>query len=176
MGVRAEWAKCSSGVRRSHLPRLEFGTNGRALGVVRSSSELASELSLERLLLFDHEFRPRLIPGRELRRRRGDRGTRKIAHYIGTGGQRVRRRSNASVRAERRTLDLRRDLRLHHGQNAVVKRLRDLDKAFPVNAEVGIRREYELQASLDSNVKHERHHRDLTHLRRRKKGCERMLV
>ena len=151
MGVRAEWAKCSSGVRRSHLSRLELGTNGRALGVVRSSSELASELSLlqewvgagvrrhcaslqvqiavnahlERLLLFDHELRPRLIPGRELRRRRGDRGTRKIAHYIGTGGRRVRRRSNASVRAERRTLDLRRDLRLHHGQNAVVQRLRD---------------------------------------------------
>ena len=99
--------------------------DGRALGVVRSSSELASELSLQRLLLLDHEFRPRLIPGRELRRRRGDRGTRKIAHYIGTGGRRVRRRSNASVRAERRTLDLRRDLRLHHGQNAVVQRLRD---------------------------------------------------
>ena len=70
-------------VLQDALPRLKFGADGRALGVVRSSSELASELSLlqewvgagvrlhcaslqvqiavnahlERLLLLDHELR-----------------------------------------------------------------------------------------------------------------------
>lgn len=39
--------------------------------------------------------------------------------------------------------------------------LADLNKTFPVNANENARGEYELQASLDSNVEHKRHHRDL---------------